>query len=151
MSRRQGAMNTYILEAREAVRRLVMEHPLTLQDAWYPTLFVGDRLSCCDEAAIAEVDGKIAAIATIAPEGELNEGVPTIVGLYTIRAHRKQGYGKAALAAVICRCIGRGFQKIRVDVLTPNALKTVQALPDELRAALLVNDQSMWLFGEILQ
>lgn len=144
-------MNTHILGANEAVRRLVAEHPLVRQDAWYPTLFGGDRLSCCDEAAIVEVDGKIAALATIAPAGELNEGVPTIVGLYTIRAHRKQGYGKAALDAVIRRCFTRGFREIRVDVLTPNALKTVQALPEELRAALLVNDQSVWWFGEILQ
>lgn len=144
-------MNTQILSAHEAVRRLVTEHPQIRTDAWYPTLFVGDRLSCCDEAAIVEVDGKIVAIATIAPEGELNEGVPTIVGLYTVRAYRQQGYGRTALEVAVRRCTARGFQNIRVDVLTPNALKTIQSLPDGLRAALLVNDQSMLWFGEILQ
>ena len=49
-------MNTKILNAREAVRLLVETHPEILQDSWYPTLFAGDRMSCCDEAAIVEVN-----------------------------------------------------------------------------------------------
>lgn len=137
-------MNTNIIGAREAARLLFETHPEVRQDAWYPILFVGNRLSCCDEAAIVEVDGKIAALATIAPEGEMSEGTPTIVGLYTIRAYRKQGCGKAALEAAVRQCLGRGFTKIRVDILSPNALKTVQSLPEELRAGLAVNDQSMF-------
>ena len=141
-------MNTKILNAREAVQLLVETHPEIRQDAWYPTLFGGDRLSCSDEAAIVEVDGKVVALATPAPEGEMNEGVPTIVGLYTVRAERKQGYGKTVLEAIIRRGIARGFSKIRVDVLTPKAMQTIHALPHELQDALIVNDQSM--FGGFL-
>lgn len=137
-------MNTKILGVREAILRLVTEHPQVKQDAWYPILFVGDRLSCCDEAAIAEVDGKIAALATIAPEGEMNEGVPTIVGLYTVRECRRQGCGKAVLEAAVRQCLVRGFPHIRVDAISPNALKTIQSLPKELCAELRVNDQSMF-------
>lgn len=135
-------MNTKIISAREAVRRLFTEHAYIRHDAWFPTLFGGDRLSCCDEAAIVEVEGKITALATLAPEGEMTEGVPTIVGLYTVRTYRRQGHGKAVLEAVIRRCIERGFVKTRIDVLTPKALGAVQALPQELRERLSVQDQS---------
>ncbi|KKU60246.1 MAG: hypothetical protein UX81_C0002G0043 [Parcubacteria group bacterium GW2011_GWA2_47_12] len=139
-------MNTKILNAREAVRLLVEAHPEILQDAWCPTLFGGDRMSCCDEAAIVEINGKVVALATLAPEGEMNEGVPTIVGLYTIRAERRRGYGKAVLEATIRRGIARGFQKIRVDVLTTKAMQTIHALPQELQDVLIVNDQTMFGF-----
>jgi len=102
-------MNTHqkisIVSVREAVRRLIEENPELRADAWYPTLFVGDRVLCCDEAAVVEVGGKLAALATLAPEGEMNEGTPTIVGLYTVRAFRRKGYGKAALARAIERGI----------------------------------------------
>lgn len=137
-------MNTHILEAKEAARRLVTEHPQIRQDAWYPILFIGDRLACCDEAAVAEIGGKIAAVATIAPEGEMGEGTPTIVGLYTVLAHRLHGCGKAVLEAAVRRCLARGFQNIRVDVLSPKAMKTIQSLPAELQAKLSVSDQSMF-------
>lgn len=142
--RRQGAMNTKIIDGREAVRLLFDTHPQIRQDAWYPILFGGDRLFCCDEAAIVEIDGKIVALATIAPEGEMEEGTPTIVGLYTVRAHRKQGCGKAALEAAVRRCLARGFSHIRVDAISPNALRTIQSLSEELQAELVVNDQSMF-------
>lgn len=69
-------------------------------------------------------------------------------GLYTVRAYRRQGCGKTALDAVIRRCLARGFSKIRVDVLTPKAMQTTHSLPEELRAELVINDQSM--FGGFL-
>ncbi len=137
-------MNTKIINAREAVRLLFETHPPIWQDAWFPILFCRDRLSCCDEAVIAEVDGKIAALATIAPEGEMNEGTPTIVGLYTVRVYRQQGLGKAVLGAAVRRCLARGFSNIRVDAISPNALKTIQSLPEKLQAELVVSDQSMF-------
>ena len=137
-------MNTKIITSLEAVRLLFETDPHVRQDAWFPILFCGDRLSCTDEAVIVEVDGKIVALATIAPEGEIGEGTPTIVGLYTVRAYRKQGCGKAVLEPAIRRCLARGFSHIRVDAISPNALRTIQSLSEELRAELDVNDQSMF-------
>lgn len=137
-------MNTKIIDAREAVRLLFETHPQVRQDAWFPILFCGDRITCCDEAAVVEVDGKIVALATIAPEGEMGEGTPTIVGLYTARAYRQQGLGKVVLEVAVRQCITRGFFEIRVDVISPNALKTVQSLSAELQIKLAVSDQSMF-------
>lgn len=137
-------MNTKIINAREAARLLFEAHPQIRQDAWFPILFCGDRLSCCDEAAIVEIDGKIVALATIAPEGEMGEGTPTIVGLYTVRSFRRGGLGKAALEAAVRRCLAREFSHIRIDAISPNALRTIQSLSEELRAELVVNDQSMF-------
>ncbi|MBI2474543.1 MAG: GNAT family N-acetyltransferase [Candidatus Taylorbacteria bacterium] len=112
------------------------------RDLWYPTLFGGDRITCCDEAVIAELEEKIIAIASIAPQGEMTSGQPTIVGLYTVRSFRRQGYGKTVMEAAVRRCLERGFTKIRVDAISKSAMKTVQSLPDELRVYLEVNDQS---------
>jgi GNAT superfamily N-acetyltransferase len=103
-------------------------------------LFGGDRLSCCDEAMCVEVDGQIVSLASIAPEDEMREGQPTIVGLYTIASHRRKGYGLAAMKAAIERMVERGLMPIRVDVLSTGAARTLAKLPAELRQHLKVNE-----------
>ncbi len=112
---------------------------------WYGMLFVGDRASCCDEAAVVEVeDGLLVALASIAPNGEQESGEPTIVGLYTLPPFRGHGFGKAALEAAIVRCLERGFTKIRIDALTPGSVKTIQSLSESSLAVLDVHDQSVY-------
>ncbi|RJQ30588.1 hypothetical protein C4572_03955 [Candidatus Parcubacteria bacterium] len=54
-------------------------------------LFAGDRWACVEKVAVAEVDGKIVGIATIAPKGEQVSGKPTIVGLYVQHQYRQKG------------------------------------------------------------
>ena len=115
---------------------------------WFGMLFAGDRGSCCDEAVVVFEDNALVAIASIAPEGEAESGEPTIVGLYTLPRFRGQGFGRATMEAAILRMVERGFAKIRVDALTPGALKIIESLPDEIRAALVVHDQSA--FGGLL-
>ncbi|MSR78858.1 MAG: N-acetyltransferase [Candidatus Taylorbacteria bacterium] len=135
-------MNTKIISAKEAVNLLIETHPSVLKDGWCPILFTGDRITCCDEASVVEIAGKIVALATIAPEGEMGEGHPTIVGLYTVREHRCKGYGKTVLVTAIKRCLERGFSQIHMDVLTPKAMKTIQSLSTELKAELSISDQT---------
>nr|QBM02307.1 hypothetical protein [uncultured archaeon] len=79
----------------------------------------------------------------------MTSGEPTIVGLYTVRSCRYRGYGKIVLEAAIRRSLERGFPKIRIDVLTPKAMKLVQSLSEELLSVLAVHDQSM--FGGFLE
>src|SRR5438552_3119807 len=105
-------------------------------------LFGGDRLSCCDEAMGVEDDGRIVSLASIAPEGEQQSGKPTIVGLYTLAAYRKKGYGLAAMTAAIERMMERKLIPIHVDVLSTGAKHLIAKLPDELRKHLNLNDQS---------
>lgn len=103
-------------------------------------LLCGDRLSCCDEAVGVEVGGRIVGVATIAPQGEQMSGQPTIVALYVLSAFRRQGYGRALMAAAIRRCLERGFQKIRVDVLSVRVVGIINSLSEELRSVLDVRD-----------
>lgn len=106
-------------------------------------LFGGDRWSCCDEAAVVtDADGGVVAIATIAPEGEMGQGEPTIVGLYVLRAVRRQSLGESVFVTAVERCLERGFKKVRVDVLSKTALRLIGRVPKRLRAALVVSDQS---------
>lgn len=104
------------------------------------TLLGGDRLSCCDEAVAVQVGSEIAGVATIAPQGEQLSGQPTIVGLYVRPAFRQQGLGKQLMKAVVKRCVSRGFTHIRVDVMSEYAMKTIQALPQELKGVLDIHD-----------
>lgn len=103
-------------------------------------LLAGDRLSCCDEAVGVEVEGQIAAVATIAPQGEQMGGRPTIVALYTLPRFRRRGYGREAFVAALARCRERGFAKVRVDVLSKHVLRIIEGLSTEDRAYLEVHD-----------
>lgn len=108
------------------------------------TLFGGDRAHCCDEAvALTDPSGEILGLATIAPDGEEGSGVPTIVGLYTVKSARQGArgipVGTLVLQATIRRCIERGFTKVHIDAMSEGAVKTIARLPDELRRVLQVN------------
>lgn len=121
------------------------------------SLFGGDRISCCDEGLVLTQGENVIGLATIAPYGEgvsiteikLHErmreygiepldqepqkGQPTIVGVYVTQPHRRKGYGKTLLEATIARGKERGFERIRVDAVTPEGAKLIQSLPDELK------------------
>ncbi len=103
-------------------------------------LLSGDRISCCDEGVIMEKEAKLVGVATIAPEGEQHSGQPTIVDLYVVPEHRGQGYGGQILRRAIERCIERGFDKIRMDVMSSNATKIIEKLPDEIKEKIAVHD-----------
>lgn len=93
----------------------------------------GDRISCCDEGVIMQIQNKLIGVATIAPQGEANSGQPTIVGLYVKPEYRSKGYGKDILQRAIERCIERGFENIRMDVMSLNAQKIIEKLPQKLK------------------
>ncbi len=104
----------------------------------------GDRITCCDEAIVFTDDPEIG-MATISPDGEMRDGTPTIVGVYVRSADRGKGLGTELMAAAVRRCMERGFEKIRVDVLTIGSKRAVEKLPAELRARLEVTDNSGFL------
>ena len=108
-------------------------------------LLSGDRISCCDEGVIMEKEAKLVGVATIAPEGEEHSGQPTIVGLYVVPEQRCKGYGGQILKRTIERCIERGFGKIRMDVMSSNASKIIEKLPDEIKEKIDVHN-----FGNIM-
>ena len=103
-------------------------------------LLGGDRISCCDEGVIMEKESKLIGVATIAPEGEEHSGQPTIVGLYVAPEHRGQGYGGQILKRAIERCIERGFDKIRMDVMSSNASKIIEKLPEGIKEKIDVHN-----------
>lgn len=103
-------------------------------------LLSGDRISCCDEGVIMEKEAKLVGVATIAPEGEEHSGQPTIVGLYVAPEYRGQGYGDQILRRAIERCIERGFDKIRMDVMSSNVSKILEKLPDEMKEKIDVHN-----------
>lgn len=106
-------------------------------------LLAGDRLSCVDEAAVIEVDGEIAGVCSISPDGETVSGEPTIVALYVAHTHRGQGYGRELLLTAIDRCRARGLIPVRVDMLSTPAKKIIESLPDDYQADLNAHDMSM--------
>lgn len=107
-------------------------------------LFGGDRLSCIDEGIIFELCGDVVGLATIAPEGEMQEGQATIVGLYVRYAYRGQGYGRKIMLATIDRMRERGLRKpYRVDATSSPGFRACQGLPAEYKADIDVRDMSM--------
>jgi len=116
---------------------------------WSAILFGGDRATCCDEAIIIEVNDRVVSIVSLAPKGEQDSGEPTIVGLYTVPAFRKKGYGQLVLEAAIQRMSERGFRNVRIDALSPGAMKCIGKLSLEVRNRLRVHDQSS--FGALIR
>ena len=123
--------------SRSEIGRWAMSLP---QSIIIGTLLAGDRLSCCDEGVVWDEDGKIIGAATIAPNGEMMSGEPTIVALYVISSRRREGIGCELMKAAIDRCVERGFGRVRVDVLSTGARKTIAKLSAEQRALLRVVD-----------
>ena len=103
-------------------------------------LFGGDRLSCCDEGVGIHLDGKLVGIATIAPRGEQDSGVPTIVGVYVDKAARQNRLGRQLFIATVQRCQERGFTRIHVDSMSVGMMKIIDSLPAEMRNLLDVQD-----------
>ena len=103
-------------------------------------LLAGDRISCCDEGVIMEEKGNLIGVATIAPRGEGESGQPTIVGLYVAPKYRSKGYGSQILQKTIERCLERGFENIRMDVMSSNATKIINKLPKDVQDKLDVHD-----------
>lgn len=103
-------------------------------------LLAGDRMSCCDEGVIMQEKENLIGVATIAPEEEEQSGQPTIVGLYVAPEYRSKGYGSQILQKAIERCLERGFENIRMDVMSSNATKIIKKLPKEIQEKLDVHD-----------
>jgi GNAT superfamily N-acetyltransferase len=106
-------------------------------------LLAGDRWLCVDEVALATVDGEIVGIATIAPEGEMRDGEPTIVAIYVLHEHRASGIGYELLEATVDYMSSKGFTPIRVDVMNSKVSRMIDRLPADKRQKLSVVDQSM--------
>lgn len=72
--------------------------------------FSGSRVSCCDEATVARKDGNVVGVATLAPEGEISEGRPTLVGIWVDPASSRGGIGSRLVAMIVKRAEERGLQ-----------------------------------------
>lgn len=108
-------------------------------------LFGGDRWSCVDEAVVAEEDGRMIGLASIAPEGEMNSGQPTIVGVYVEPAARGRGIGRQVFLAAIDRCIERELVPVRVDCISTGMAALIVAVLPERPGVLDVHECGMLL------
>ena len=106
-------------------------------------LLGGDRWLCVDEVALATVDDMIVGIATIAPEGEMRDGEPTIVAIYVLHEHRASGVGYELLEATVDYMLSKGLAPIRIDAMNSKVSRMINRLPAEKRQKLSVVDQSM--------
>lgn len=107
-------------------------------------LFGGERRTCIDEGAVFDLDGDIIGLATIAPEGEMHEGQPTIVGWYVRHQHRGQNWGSQILGAAIGRMRERGLTPpYKIDVTSAVGMRALARLDADLKQHLEINDLSM--------
>jgi len=106
-------------------------------------LLGGDRWLCVDEAALATVGREIVGIATIAPEGEMRHGEPTIVAIYVLHEHRASGVGYKLLETTVDYMLSKGLAPIHIDAMNSKVSRMIDRLPAEKRQKLSVVDQSM--------
>ncbi len=131
-------VNTRVLSLSELSRwksRLPRKTTVTI-------VFGGNRFDCVDDAVGVERNGKIVAVATLASRGELMNGEPAIVAVYTLKRYRRKGYGRMAIQAAIARAKELGISKLRYDLLSSVEAQIVASLKPEERAMLDVHTES---------
>lgn len=99
-------------------------------------LFGGQRLHCIDEAIIGIVDDEIIGAATIAPEKQEYRGEPEIVGLYIRPEFRREGYGTEIFRRAVQRCRERGWDNVKVQILSSEIPGLIDKLSEENRELL---------------
>lgn len=73
---------------------------------------------------------------TLAADGEMGSGEPTIVGLWVHYSHRREGVGRALLEAAVRRMVERGLTTIRLDLLSSKIEGMIEQLPEDLKKVL---------------
>jgi GNAT superfamily N-acetyltransferase len=110
-----------------------------------PTLLDSVRLPLCDEFVVADCNGDIVEMVTLA--GLRNRRPPTLDALYVVPSYRGRGVGSRLCQMAIQRF--KEAEKIPVfcDVTTRNMHRTIESLPSELKA-LLRPTLSYQIFGD---
>lgn len=107
-------------------------------------LLYGDRISCCDEAAIVRTkNGDLVGIATISQIGQFFDGKPEIVGFYIQPRFRGKKISKPLLEKTINRCFERNLKPIYITVLSSRLIRVIEKLPAEMKESLKVDDQTI--------
>ena len=106
-----------------------------------PMLFDFDRWGQCDEAIVAEEDGEILGVVTLASNGIENSGQPTLDTLYVPKRHCGMGLGYALFERGIRRLADRRpNDNINCDLQSSIMLKLVAKLPDDLKSRLQIQE-----------
>jgi GNAT superfamily N-acetyltransferase len=106
-----------------------------------PELFNHDRWGQCNEAIVAEEDGAIVGVITLAPKGIGRVTLPTLDTLYVTKGHRSKGLGSTLFEHGIRRLIDLGGDgKIFCQLQSSIMVRVVAKLPTELRERLQVQE-----------
>lgn len=91
-------------------------------------LFGGERLMVTSWGVVASEGATPIGLATVADEGEMMSGIPTIIGVMVLPEWRRQGIGLALLRAVVEEAGKRNLLPLRYDAMTPSGLALAQAV-----------------------
>ena len=115
-----------------------------------PMLFDDDRWGQCTEAIVAEDDGNIVGIVTLASRGIDNSRRPTIDTLYVPKIHRKKGLGYLLFEQGLRRLIAvAGDSKVFCQLQSSVMLHLVVKLPEDLGSHLEVQED--FQFGDLAE
>ena len=96
-----------------------------LVDAFGVIALTGDRLHCCDQAAVCHKGDDIIGVVTIAPFGESCENRPTLVGAWVHPTERGNGIFSDLVVLATKHVMERNLlaegNTIRIDLMTLNA------------------------------
>jgi GNAT superfamily N-acetyltransferase len=117
---------------------------------WTPMLFDSDRWGQCDEAIVAEENGEILGIITLASKGVRNSGQPTLETLYVQKRHRRRGLGSALFERGLRRLIEKGAKdKVLCQLQSSIVPRLVAKMPDELKGRLQVQEE--FRYGDVAE
>jgi ribosomal protein S18 acetylase RimI-like enzyme len=102
----------------------------------YVVLFGGDRWRHVTTCACATVRGTMVGLATLAPCNELGGGGPHIIGVYIMPDHRKQGWGRALITALVEESMTEYKTQPTACVITPDGMALCRGIDN-----LIVVDQ----------
>jgi GNAT superfamily N-acetyltransferase len=99
-----------------------------------PMLLDSDRLPLCDEFFVADCNGEIVGMVTLA--GLRNRRPPTLDALYVVPSYRGRRVGSRLCQTAIQRFKEAEKTPVYCDVTSRNMHRTIESLPSELKALL---------------
>lgn len=113
------------IATKDELRKALRDWPITPMSA---ILFGGERFMWTTWGAMAKTGNLVIGLATVADEGEMGSGKPTLIGVMVLPDYRRRGIGTQLVRAVVDEARTRKLLPLLTECLSPSGLGLARSL-----------------------